>query len=172
MKALLIFLGLVLPALPSLGADRANLIGAWKLRSFEAEFKDGSPRQATFGEHPVGYIIFTKEGRMMAVIEAEGRKAPSTDQDRAALLMSLAAYSGTYQVQGDQWTTTVDVAWTPAWRGTKQVRRYEIIGDRLTVTSEWQPSPNLPGSPISRGILVFERVKRPIGSPGPQSNEK
>jgi lipocalin-like protein len=159
MKAFLVFLGLIVSAQPSIAADRAALIGVWKVLSFQTEFKDGSPPRATFGEHPAGYIIFTKEGRMMAVIEGEGRKAPSTDQDRAALLNSLAAYSGAYQVEGNHWTTTVDVAWNPAWQGTKQVRGYKLIGDRLTVTSMWQPSLSIAGSPITRGILVFERVK-------------
>jgi hypothetical protein len=159
MKVLLVFLGLTLSALPSFAEDHTQLIGVWQLLSFQTEFKDGSPRQATFGEHPLGYIVFTKEGRMMAVIEAEGRKDASTNQDRAALLMSLGAYSGKYQVTGDQWTTNVDVAWIPAWRGTKQVRSYALIGDRLTVTSMWQPSLSIAGSPMTRGILVFARVK-------------
>ncbi|HME37784.1 MAG TPA: lipocalin-like domain-containing protein, partial [Steroidobacteraceae bacterium] len=54
---------------------------------------------------------------------------------------------------------TVDVTWNPAWRGTEQVRHFVLLGDRLTVTSMWQPSLNLEGSPMTRGILVFERVK-------------
>jgi hypothetical protein len=75
------------------------------------------------------------------------------------LLNSLAAYSGAYQVEGDQWTTTVDVAWDPTWRGTKQIRSYVLLGDRLTVTSMWELSLSIAGSPITCGILVFERVK-------------
>ena len=144
---------------PPTPADPKPLVGVWKLLSFENEFEDGSPRRPMFGEHPSGYIIFTSEGRMMAVIEAEARKAPSTDADRAALLQTVSAYSGTYRVDGDRWTTTVDVAWNPAWKGTQQVRMYVLVGDRLTVTSMWQPAINLAGSPMSRGILVFERVK-------------
>jgi hypothetical protein len=146
-------------AQPANSSARTPLVGVWKLLSFETEFKDGSPRRPTFGERPSGYIIFTGEGRMMAVIEAEGRKAPSTEAHRSALLQTLSAYSGTYSVDGDQWTTTVDVAWNPVWKGTQQVRTYVLAGDRLTVTSMWQPAVNLKGSPMSRGILVFERVK-------------
>ena len=84
---------------------------------------------------------------------------PSLATERAALLNSMAAYSGRYRVEGDHWTTTVDVTWNPAWRGTEQVRHFVLLGDRLTVTSMWQPSLNLEGSPMTRGILVFERVK-------------
>jgi hypothetical protein len=44
MKALLVYLGLILSAQPCFGADRSEFIGVWKLKSFEAEFKDGRSR--------------------------------------------------------------------------------------------------------------------------------
>jgi Lipocalin-like domain len=159
MKTLALFLGLVLSALSSSSADRTMLIGVWKLLSYQTEFQDGGPKRALFGERPTGYIVFTSEGRMMAIIEAEGRKAPSTDADRAALLTSVIAYSGKYRVEGNRWITTVDTAWNPAWVGTDQVRSYELVGDRLTVTAMWQPAVNVSGAPVARGILQFERVK-------------
>src|ERR1700685_1643502 len=108
MKTLWLFLGLAALALSSHAAERPALVGVWKLLSYQTEFQDGSPKRAMFGEHPMGYIIFTSEGRMMALIEAEGRKAPSTDADRAALLRSVIAYSGKYRVEGNRWITTVD----------------------------------------------------------------
>jgi hypothetical protein len=159
MKSLWLFLGLAALALSSHAAERPALVGVWKLISYQTEFQDGSPKRAMFGEHPTGYIIFTSEGRLMAVIEAEGRKTPSTDSDRAALLRSLIAYSGRYRIEGNQWITSVDTAWNPAWDGTDQVRTFQIVGNRLTVTSTWQAAVNFPGSPLSRGSLVFERVK-------------
>jgi hypothetical protein len=159
MKPLLLFLGLVVVAVSSSAADRPPLIGVWKLLSYQTEFQDGTPKRAMFGEHPSGYIIFTGEGRMMTVIEAEGRTAPSSDSNRAALMTSLIAYSGKFRVEGKQWITTVDVSWNPAWHGTEQVRSFELVGDKLTVTSMWQPSVVVSNSPMARGVLVFERVK-------------
>jgi hypothetical protein len=156
MKTLLLFLGLVLWTLPSHAADPKALIGVWQLISYQTEFQDGSPKRAMFGKHPTGYIIFTREGRLMTVIEAEGRKTPSTDP--ATLLKSLIAYSGKYRIEGDQWITSIDTAWNPAWDGTDQVRSFQIVGNRLTVTSTWQAAVNFPGSPLSRGTLLFERV--------------
>ena len=159
MKTLFLFLGLVLAAFSSSAADRTTLMGVWKLLSYQTEFQDGSPKRALFGEHPTGYIIFTSEGRMMALIEAEGRKAPSSDADRAALLNTLIAYSGKYRIDGHEWIASVDTAWNPAWDGTDQVRSFELAGDKLTVTSPWLHAVNFPGSGLSRGTLVFERVK-------------
>jgi lipocalin-like protein len=159
MKTLVLFLALVFSPPPSHAADPKALIGVWQLISYQTEFQDGSPKRAMFGEHPTGYIIFTREGRLMAVIEAEGRKTPSTDSDRATLLKSLVAYSGKYRIEGNQWIASIDTAWNPAWDGTDQVRSFQIVGNRLTVTSTWQAAVNYPGSPPSRGTLLFERVK-------------
>ena len=159
MKTIWLFFGLAALALPGHATERPALVGVWKLLSYQTEFQDGSPQRAMFGEHPTGYIIFTSEGRLMAVIEAEGRKAPSTDTERAALLRTLIAYSGKYRVEGNQWITRVDTAWNPAWDGTDQVRTFQIVGNRLAVKSTWQAAVNFPGSPLSRGSLVFERVE-------------
>ena len=159
MKTLWLLVGLVLSALPSHAADPKGLVGVWQLVSYETEFQDGSPKRAMFGEHPTGYIIFTREGRLMAVIEAQGRKVPSTDSERASLLNTLVAYSGKYRIEGGQWVASIDTAWNPAWDGTEQVRSFQIVGNRLTVTSPWQAAPNFPGSPLSRGTVIFERVK-------------
>lgn len=143
----------------SFAEDGSRLIGVWKLRSFQTEFQDGKPPRATLGEHPSGYLILTREGRMMSVIEGENRKMPSTDADRANLLNSMVAYSGTYRIDGNQWFLTVDAAWNPAWDGTVQVRDFELLGDRLTVRSPWQHAVNFPGTGLSRGTVVFERMK-------------
>jgi len=158
-KFIAVVIGSILIAQSAFADDRAKLIGIWKLLSFENEFKDGSPRRPMYGQHPTGYIIFTGEGRMAAIIEGEGRRAATTDEERAALLRTMFAYTGTYRLEGDKWVTKVDVAWNPAWDGTDQVRYYKLDGDRLEVTSMWQPTPNLPGAPVTRGVLMWERVK-------------
>lgn len=135
-----------------------ELLGIWKLVSFENEFQDGSERRPVYGQNPKGYVIFTPEGRMMTVIEAEGRKAPQTEEERAVLLGNMIAYTGTYRVEGDKWIAKVDVAWNPAWNGTDQVRFFALDGDRLSVISAWAPDPNL-GGKLKRLVLTWERTK-------------
>ncbi len=146
-------------ALPALADDGQQLVGVWKLVSYETEFQDGSPHRPMYGQHPTGYIIFTAEGRMAAIIEGEGRKAAKTDEERAVLLRTMFAYTGRYRLEGNMWTTKVDATWNPAWDGTDQVRYFALEGDHLEVTSMWQSSPNLPNAPVTRGILLWEREK-------------
>src|SRR5262249_6707172 len=137
-----------------------QLLGVWKLESMYHELRTGEKKNV-FGEKPNGYLIFTPQKRMMALLTAEGRKLPNTDADRIAAFWSLAAYSGIYRVEGDKWTTKVDVAWTEAWVGSDQIRFFKLDGDTLTVISMWMPSPNLPGNPEIRGVLVWSRVRGP-----------
>jgi Lipocalin-like domain len=143
-------------SLPALADEQDQLVGVWKLQTYEVEFQDADERKAPFGDHPNGFIIFTHEGRMMAVLTPEGRKVPQTDADQAAAFRNMFAYSGIYRVEGDSWITKVDTAWNEAWIGTDQIRFYRLDGDELTVTSNWRPYPMFDGR-VARGLLTWTR---------------
>jgi hypothetical protein len=157
LKWVMVFCGLLIAAVPALGDEGTKVVGTWKLVSFENEFQDGSERRPMYGKNPTGYIIFTPDGRMMAIFEAEGRKAPQTDEERAVAFRTMIACTGIYRLEGDKWVTKVDVSWNPAWNGTDQVRFFKLDGDRLQVISAWVMSPNL--GKMTRGVLTWERVK-------------
>ena len=86
---------------PSFAGDLTKLFGTWKLISFVMEVQETGERRPFFGKNPTGFIILLPEGRMMTVIEGEGRKAPQTDDDRANLFKTMYAYSGMYRLEGD-----------------------------------------------------------------------
>lgn len=158
MKSLcaLLLIAALLP-FPALADDSAKVVGTWKLTSFMNEFQDGSEPMAAYGKNATGYIIFTSEGRMMAIVQAEGRKAPQTDEDRAAAFRTIIAYTGTVRFEGERLITKVDVSWTPAWVGTEQVRTYNLSDDRLQVVSPWVMSPNL--GKMTRSTAIWRRVR-------------
>jgi lipocalin-like protein len=134
-------------------------VGTWKLVSCIFEDVQTKERTLPYGEHPKGYAILTPEGRLMALITAEGRTAPSTAEDRDAAFRSAVAYSGRYHVDGNQFVTTVDIAWNEGWVGTDQLRLFKINGDRLHIESP--PTPNLNrGGQMVRGMLTWEREKK------------
>ena len=95
-------------------AARANddikqkLIGVWRLESFFIESVETKEKRNLYGENPNGYLIITPD-RLMTVITGQGRKAAQTDDERAALLRTMFAYTGTYKANGDRLTTKVDV---------------------------------------------------------------
>jgi hypothetical protein len=136
--------------------DRARIVGSWRIVSYELEFQDGSEHRFPLGMHPNGYLVFSSDGRMMAYLEAAGRKAPQTDEERSAAYKTLNAYTGKYRVEGDKWITKVDAAWNVEWLGTDQERFFTLSGNRLNVVAQWNRNA-LYGGEITRGHLTFER---------------
>ena len=149
----------VLVLLSGCGQDRSPVQGVWKLVSYEVERQDTGQKEPLMGSHPTGYVIFTCEGRVFFVLTGEGRKAGKTDQERAELLNSLLAYTGTYRTEGDQWITKVEVAWNPEWIGTEQRRFFKIDDQRLQVLTPWRVMPNWPEKGMTRSIITFERAQ-------------
>ena len=145
-------------ALPSLADDREQLLGLWKLQTYELEFQDTGARKMPFGAHPNGYGVFTPEGRTIAILTAEGRTAPKTEADRAEAFRTMISYTGTYRVEGDHWITKVDTSWNEAWIGTEQVRYFKVEDDILTITSAWAASLSF-DKRIVRGHLTWTREK-------------
>ena len=158
-KRLVVLVLFVIVVQPSFGDDRAQVHGVWKLVSYEVEIQATGQKEPPMGKNPTGYVIFTTEGRVFFVLTGEGRKAAKTVQERADLLSSLVAYTGTYRLEADKWITRVEVAWNPEWVGTEQTRFFRVDGERLKVMTPWRVMPNWPEKGMTRSIITFERAK-------------
>jgi len=66
-KSILAFCLAMVCVSSAFGQDRERILGTWKLESVYIEFHDSGERKTPFGANPNGYIIFTPEGRMMAL---------------------------------------------------------------------------------------------------------
>lgn len=146
-------------AQPGFAESNAKVVGTWKLVSYEVEAQATGQKGPVMGDKPTGYATFLPEGRVYFMLTGEARKPGKTDAERAELLGTLVAYTGTYTTEGDNWTTNVEVAWNPEWVGTKQVRDFKVEGDRLVVTTPWRVMPNWADKGMTRSIVTFERVK-------------
>ncbi len=133
--------------------------GLWKLLSYEVEIQATGQRELVMGQNPTGYVIFTPEGRVFFMFTGEGRKPANTDKERAELLSTMVAYTGTYRIEGDKWITKVEVAWNPAWVGTEQSRFFKISGNRLQILTPWRVMPNWADKGMQRSIVTLERAK-------------
>lgn len=129
-------------AQPSFAEQGDKVVGTWKLVSYQVEVQATGQKLPVMGEKPTGYATFTPEGHVFFVLTGAARKPAKTDQERAELLNTLVAYSGTYSLEGDTWTTNVEVAWNPELVGSKQVRSFKLDGDRLAVLAPWRLMPN------------------------------
>jgi hypothetical protein len=137
--------------------DRERIVGTWKLVSVVYEDVQTKERTPVLGEHPRGIQIATREGRWLALVTADGRKAPQTDAERAQALRSMIAYTGRYRVEDGKVITRVEAAWNEAWVGGEQVRFIRFEGERLLhIESPPMPHPNLDGKRV-RVIVTWER---------------
>ena len=94
---------------------------------------------------------------MMALLTASDRKPATNDAEGAALLKTMNAYTGRYTIDGDKWTTVVDVHHNEIYIGQPpQVRYFKVDGDKLTVKVPEQPSAVLPGKRVT-ATLEWER---------------
>jgi hypothetical protein len=134
-----------------------QVLGVWGLVSYTVEVQETGETFAPMGAHPLGYVIFTAEGRLSFTLSAQGRQPASTAQEQADLLNSMIAYTGSYRLEGDRWITQVDVAWNPAWVGTVQTRYYRVENDQLIVSTPWRLMPNWPEKGMTRSMVRFQR---------------
>jgi Lipocalin-like domain len=158
MRALL-FCALLLVNVPARASDSDRIIGTWKLVSVVYEDAQTKDRTPVLGEHPHGYQIATPEGRWLALVTADGRPVPKTDEDRAQALRTMIAYSGRYRVEDGKVITKVEIAWNEAWVGSEQVRFLRFEGDDLLhIESPPMPHPNV-NNKVVRVIVSWQRDK-------------
>ncbi|MAH58197.1 MAG: hypothetical protein CMN91_07155 [Synechococcus sp. ARS1019] len=131
--------------------------GAWQLLTYGVEVKATGQQFQPMGSRPSGYVIFTPQGRLSFTLCAEGRSPAMSIEEKAQLLQSMIAYTGTYRLENDRWITKVDVAWNPEWVGTEQTRYFCINGNELKVNTPWRVMPNWPEKGLTRSIVRFVR---------------
>jgi hypothetical protein len=78
---------------------------------------------------------------------------PASEADFKALIMGMSAYAGRFVVQDDQVVIDPDVMWLPYSR---QIRYFELDGDRLTLRTPVQELPIRPGR-LLRNTIIWER---------------
>jgi Lipocalin-like domain len=161
-----VFVGTLLMAVTCNAAARADddalrkqIVGLWTLVSVVYEDQETKERSPVLGEKPRGRQIATADGRWLALVTAEGRPVPKTDEQRAQALRTMISYSGRYRVENGRVITKVEIAWNEAWVGGEQVRFIRFEGDDLLhIESPPMPHPNV-GNKVVRVIVTWQREK-------------
>jgi hypothetical protein len=142
----------------ALAEDTARqLAGSWRLNSWTIQIIGGEVTEP-FGSNPKGRAVFTPDGYVAFVIAAANRKPAANDEESAALLKTLLAYTGKFTTDGDKFTTKVDISWNELLTGQAQVRFFKLEGDKLTIRTAEQASAVYPGKRVV-GTLAWERER-------------
>ena len=123
--------------------DDVPIVGTWRLVSFESRDASGELR-LPMGRAVEGQLIYDRSGHMSMHIMrpdrahfASGDRAAGTDAEVRAAFVGYLAYYGRYTVDAARGEVTHHVAGAtfPNWVGGRQLRRFELKGDRLTITT-------------------------------------
>lgn len=115
----------------------AELLGRWRIVEWVQRYDDGREIYP-LGRDLKGFIQYDAE-RMVAFICRGERPALSGSQwsvpevERAAAYSSCLAYSGTWEISGDEILHKVDLSLNPNWVRTTQRRRAAFRSDGTLV---------------------------------------
>jgi hypothetical protein len=142
--------------------DANPLVGTWRLISWESRDAGGQVSYP-FGRGPTGCLIYTADGYMSAILTradrvhfAAGDLLRGTEAEQARAAATCIAYAGPYELHEGRVVHHVEVSLFPNWVGSAQERRYELAGDRLSLST----APLLQDGRERRAYLVWERVGR------------
>jgi len=126
-----------------------SIIGTWRLVRAEAFDANGKLLPPPLGAAPVGRVMFTSGGRMMAMT-GDGRQVVPAGQVR-----EYNTYAGTYAFNGKRLITRVDSCSNPAYMGTEQVREVGNEGGLMVLRP---PVRTYVGRPPEQRVLYWERI--------------
>ncbi len=145
---------------------REQLIGAWKLVSYEERPVDGSPSFYPMSEQPTGIIMYTPDGYMSAQLSKPNRKPfasgdwfKGTDDEYKQEASTYIAYSGPFHVDEENkaLTHSMFVSLFPNWLGQTQPRVVRIEEDDLYLSTA---SPITSAGKIVNSYLHWKRASK------------
>ena len=120
-----------------------NLVGTWRLVSYEARTASGEIRYP-LGQHVMGQLYYDVRGNMSAHVMRVDRPTFASDDSGAGIDAEVRAafeghtsYFGTYTIEPSARTVTHHVrgASYPNWIGHDQIRYYRIDGSHLVLST-------------------------------------
>lgn len=138
-EKLALALTLLVSALTARASD--ELYGTWKLVSSTREEVATGTKTNNFGDSPQGFLSYSRDGRMYGILARDGRPKPAdmskvSNEQRVELFNTMAAYAGTFKVDGKTVTHHVDISWNENWTGTAQKRQARLDGQKLFISTD------------------------------------
>jgi hypothetical protein len=134
------------PAKPPLSTLQKQLIGTWRLISFEDRTDEKDPNSEwtyPYGKNPKGYVVYDETGHVTIQMMrtpppakfASGDDNKPTPEEAKAAYEGYVAYFGTYTIDEASHSVIhhVEGSLSPSYIGTDQKRPFQLSGDRLII---------------------------------------
>jgi len=115
---------------------RKKFIGVWTLVYYKILKEDGTLFSYPYTKHCKGHIIYSKEGRMSALLMDPSRPTfqvphtwKGTAEEMKKAFRGYTSYSGKFDVEDNKVIHHVDMSLFPNWIGTDLVRTFEFSSD-------------------------------------------
>src|SRR5271157_2699497 len=136
------------------GHTSDELVGTWKLVSASSLTSGGEASEAPYGSGPVGFLTYTPDGRVSALISYGGRKplpfGGGTQEEQAEAFKTFLAYAGRYSISGDKVTHYIEVSSVQNYVNKELVRNLKFQGDRIILIT--------PPTPVNGKIQAIELI--------------
>jgi hypothetical protein len=138
----------------------SDLVGTYRFLSMEHYSEDGSVGRP-FGEAPEGFMTYTPEGYMMALLSRSDRVPfvggdilGGTQEEQISAFMTASSFAGRYEVRDGQIHHHLEAASFPNWKGTTQPRDFELTETHLKL----YPPALLMDGQLRTSRVVLERL--------------
>ena len=140
------------------GSTNEKLVGAWKLVSASSKTSSGERNETPYGSSPVGFLTYTADGRVTAMISYDGRKSLSmgggTLEEQAEAFKTFLAYAGRYTLSGNKVTHHVEISSIQNYVDRDLVRSVTFKGDQIILVTP----PTRVNGRIQTIELVWQRL--------------
>lgn len=141
-----------------------KLVGMWKLVSASSTTSKGERSETPYGSNPAGFLSYTGDGRVTALISYGGRKplsvcgsTPATLEEQAEAFKTFFAYAGRYKLNGDKVTHHIEISSIQNYVDRDLVRTIKFQGDQIILVT---PPTSVNGQ-IQTVELIWQRL--PVG---------
>jgi hypothetical protein len=142
-----------------------KLVGTWKLVSASSVAASGEQDQAPYGLDPVGFLTYTEDGRVSAMISYGGRKRltagakpPALLEEQAEAFKTFLAYAGRYRLSGESVIHSVEISSIQNFVNKDLVRSVRFEGDRIVLVTP----PTMVNGKLQTVELIWQHLK--VGS--------
>lgn len=120
-----------------------KLVGTWKLISASSTTSAGDRDETPYGPSPAGFLTYTADGRVTALISYGGRKTLSfgggAPEEQAQAFKTFLGYAGRYSFDGDKVTHHIEISSIENYVGKDLVRTVTLHEDRITLVTPPTP---------------------------------